>query len=229
MKFSRVIAAFLSGSIKGHFGQWGEDVLIRKLFDRKLSDGFYLDLGAYHPFTHSNTAYFWIKGWSGINVDANPYTIDLFNKTRPNDQNIWAAIIPHSEYEKGTREVSLLTSNISNSSAGVSTTGTVLQSVADQRGFTRKIKVPAKSISIITQECGLKKLDYLNIDVEGLDETVLTELDIERLAPHVISVEDYSIGSFDLFNSKISRIIDEQGYIFVARAGPTSIFQKNIF
>jgi len=110
MKFSRVIAAFLSGSIKGHFGQWGEDVLIRKLFDRKLSDGFYLDLGAYHPFTHSNTAYFWIKGWSGINVDANPYTIDLFNKTRPNDQNIWAAIIPLASLQRKQYYSPLLTS-----------------------------------------------------------------------------------------------------------------------
>lgn len=226
MKISRSISAFLSGSIKGHFGQWGEDVLVRKLFDRKLSNGFYLDLGAYHPFTHSNTAYFWMKGWSGVNVDANPNTINLFNKFRPSDKNIWAAIIPQSEYKNGTREVSLLIPEKYDSPTGVSATGTVVQSVANERGFSRKIKVPAKSISIILQENRIEKLDYLNMDIEGLDESILNELDLEGLEPHVISVEDYSIGSRDIFNSKISRMMDKLGYVFVGRAGPTSIFQK---
>lgn len=90
----KLTKTILSGSIKGHFGQWGEDILVRKLFPRKKSTGVYLDLGAYHPFKHSNTAFFWLKGWHGFNIDANPETIKIFKKTRPKDINIHSAAIP---------------------------------------------------------------------------------------------------------------------------------------
>lgn len=226
MKFSRFASAFLSGSVKGHFGQWGEDVIIRKIFNDKSFNGFYLDLGAYHPFTHSNTAYFWMKGWSGVNIDANPNTIDLFNKVRPNDKNIWAAIIPQFEYDNGVREVSLLIPDKFDSSSGISATGTVVESVAEGRGFAKKIKVPAKSVSTVILECGIENLDYLNIDIEGMDELILNELDLYKLSPRVISVEDYTNGGLALLNSNISRMMNELGYSLVGRAGPTSIFEK---
>ena len=66
-----MFSALFSGGIKGHFGQGAEDVLVRKLFPRTKKDGVYLDIGAYHPFKHSNTAWFWMKGWRGYNIDAN--------------------------------------------------------------------------------------------------------------------------------------------------------------
>jgi FkbM family methyltransferase len=226
MKLSRIASALMSGSIKGHFGQWGEDVLIRKIFDRKISKGCYLDLGAYHPFTHSNTAYFWMKGWSGINVDANPNTIDLFNKKRPNDQNIWAAVISESEYNEGVREASLLVSDKYDSPAGVAATGTIVHSVAEERGFSKRLKVPTKTISLILEKCQTEKLDYINIDIEGSDELILNELDLKKLAPQVVSIEDYSIGSAELCNSKITQKMNELGFTLAGRAGPTSIFKK---
>ena len=101
VNFFKLTAALFSGSIKGHFGQWGEDVFLRKIFPKNKNNGTYLDIGAYDPFMHSNTAYLWMKGWTGFNVDANPHTIQRFNKIRPNDKNIWTAIIPNSDYEKG--------------------------------------------------------------------------------------------------------------------------------
>ncbi len=54
-------SALLSGGIKGNFGQWAEDVKVRKLFPKIKKDGVFVDLGAYPPFFHSNTVYLWIK------------------------------------------------------------------------------------------------------------------------------------------------------------------------
>ena len=76
-------------------------LLIKKLFERKKKNGFYVDLGANHPFLHSNTAWFWLNGWSGINVDANQKSIAIFNKIRKNDINLNYAIIPSEQYKKG--------------------------------------------------------------------------------------------------------------------------------
>ena len=99
--FKRTVKTVLSRNVKGHFGQWGEDILVRKLFSKNKKNGIYLDIGAYHPFKHSNTAYLWMKGWNGINIDANRNSISIFNKIRPYDINIWSAVIPSSEIKGG--------------------------------------------------------------------------------------------------------------------------------
>ena len=43
-------------------------------------NGFYVDIGAFHPYRFSNTFYFYLRGWKGINVDATPNSMLLFEK-----------------------------------------------------------------------------------------------------------------------------------------------------
>ena len=51
--------------------------------------GKYVDIGCYHPIKYSNTALLYKKGWTGINIDLNKTSIDLFNFTRLRDKNIF--------------------------------------------------------------------------------------------------------------------------------------------
>ncbi len=222
----RLANALFSGSLKGHFGQWAEDVLIRKLFSKSKKDGIYLDIGAYHPFIHSNTAYFWMKGWRGFNIDANPNTIKLFAKYRPTDNNIWTAIVPSAEYESGTKQVSLLMPSKADHASGVVAAGTVVQSVGNERGFSSTQQVPATSIAALIRDKGIGQVDYLNIDIEGYDEVILSELDFTLINPEVVSVEDYSENFVHLVDSNITLLMKQRKYELVGRAGPTSIFIK---
>jgi Methyltransferase FkbM domain len=225
MDISKIVKAVFSGNAKGHFGQWAEDVLVRKLFDRKKKTGTYLDLGAFHPFQHSNTAFFWLKGWHGYNVDANPATIKLYEKTRPGDVNIWAAIIPEVDYQSGTRTIDLLLPSREHLPNGVSTTGTVNPHVGSDRNFKDKLPVPAKSIMSILSENGIKTVDYMNIDIEGYDEAIIKDIDFSTFRPTVISVEDYSDDLALIMESAISKTLFANGYKLVGRAGLTSIFK----
>jgi FkbM family methyltransferase len=223
---TKLASALFSGGIKGHFGQWAEDVLIRKLFDKSKRNGVYLDIGSYHPFTHSNTAYFWMKGWHGFNVDANPHTIKLFNKYRPTDTNIWTAIIPAVDYENGTRRVSLMLPSKADYSSGVAATGTVNNSVGNERGFSETQEVPATSVASLLENKNIKNIDYLNIDIEGYDEIILSEIDFSIITPTVVTVEDYSDNLEQLVNSRITNLMKGNGYALAGRAGPTSVFLK---
>jgi len=69
----------------------GEDTAI-EVFNKKKGRGFYVDIGAHHPIQRNNTNLLFQKGWEGINVDVNEFSIDLFNFLRPNDLNLLAAI-----------------------------------------------------------------------------------------------------------------------------------------
>ena len=70
---------------------WGEDVFVQKYF-KNLDKGFYVDVGAYHPYFWSNTHLLFKKNWEGINIDINPLSVELFNYVRPNDYNVNAAV-----------------------------------------------------------------------------------------------------------------------------------------
>ena len=61
-------------------------------FFKNKNNGTYLDIGCFHPYMYSNTCLLHKKGWSGINIDINQTSIDLFNIVRPNDTNICTAI-----------------------------------------------------------------------------------------------------------------------------------------
>ena len=78
------------------FSQDGEDIVIAELFNGK-SEGFYVDVGAHHPQRFSNTYYFYLKGWKGINIDAMPGSMKIFDDLRPNDINLEIPISDKSE------------------------------------------------------------------------------------------------------------------------------------
>ena len=56
----------------------GEDIAI-ELFNKKENQGLYVDIGAHHPIQRNNTHLLFKKGWEGINIDVNEFSIDLFN------------------------------------------------------------------------------------------------------------------------------------------------------
>jgi hypothetical protein len=63
-------------------------LILRRIFEHKQK-GFYVDVGAYHPFLFSNTYIFYLRGWRGINIDATPGSMKLFNKFRKAVLSIW--------------------------------------------------------------------------------------------------------------------------------------------
>lgn len=78
-RFFRGLAPFLTGGLffkKSYYSQDGEDIMIKKLFPK--SDGFYVDIGAHHPFRFSNSFLFYKMGWTGVCVDPLPSANLLF-------------------------------------------------------------------------------------------------------------------------------------------------------
>ena len=87
---------FLDQSSNYSYAQEGEDRILMRYFDGRKK-GFYLDVGAHHPKLYSNTYLFYNQGWNGINIDAMPGSMEIFNKQRSRDINIEAAISKNTE------------------------------------------------------------------------------------------------------------------------------------
>ena len=76
--FYKIFKLFKNKRKGNYFGEFGEDILINRFF-RKKNEGFYVDVGCYHPIEINNTYLLYKKNWKGINIDASKFSIDLFN------------------------------------------------------------------------------------------------------------------------------------------------------
>jgi hypothetical protein len=76
---------------RSSFSQFGEDLFLASRFAGKR-DGFYVDVGAFHPFNWSNTCLLYQRGWRGLNIEPDPEAIRLFERHRRRDLNVRTAV-----------------------------------------------------------------------------------------------------------------------------------------
>jgi len=221
MKLSRVFKFLRGGSIRVHFSQYGEDVILHKLFGRKFSTGFYVDVGAHHPFRQSNTAYLWLMGWRGINVDASKSSIKHFNRVRTSDLNIWSAVVGEAVAHENT-EIALY------SSQDIDLCATCDPSLASERGAHQTTMVPCTTLkNIINQHAArlTDKIELLTVDIEGFDEAAIDSISDWIILPKVICIEIYGNDVNEVLSSPACKLLGDHGYVLTARVGPTAVFE----
>jgi len=146
------------------WSQGGEDIgLLSALAG--ISNGRYVDVGAHHPSRFSVTRKLWSRGWSGVNIDANPKLIDAFQRERPSDINLWACVGKENNYilnvfeEPALSTVSLEWKN---------------KFIQENQRISHEIAVQGVSLENIFKEYFPGKYpDLLCIDAEGSDLDVL--------------------------------------------------------
>lgn len=209
-----------NGGIRIRFSQHGEDAILHKIIDKK--DGFYVDAGAYHPFRQSNTARLWCTGWNGVNIDANPNSIKIFNNVRRNDTNIWGAIVSHEEAEKGAT-VELSFSN------KIDLKGSISKELAAERNLSSKMNVPTVSLkNIVNEHATAHKGDFdlLNVDVEGMDYAAVSSISQWEKLPSVIAIETYGNGIRQILENDTTALLEGVGYKYIYQIGMTSVYSR---
>ncbi|MBP7565049.1 MAG: FkbM family methyltransferase [Burkholderiaceae bacterium] len=218
-KARRLFAALRHASIRAHFSQYGEDVHLHKHF-RQQREGFYVDVGAHHPFHLSNTASLWLKGWRGINVDASQKAVAMFDRLRPQDTNICAAIVD-ADTAAGSETVTFYFSK------DIDNCATCDPALARERGMQHSETVPCRSLmQILEQAHGLSggRVDLLNIDIEGLDEMAVADVSRWPLYPSVLMIEIYGQTVRDVLQSPANIALEAEGYRLLERIGHTAIY-----
>ena len=209
---------------KKSYSEWGEDLFILKYF-KNLNNGFYVDVGAYHPFFLSNTQLLFKKNWSGINIDINQTSIEIFKHARPNDYNVNVAVS-----NKNKKYINYYTKNMINM---LSTTliGSAKTAFLKNSFDTRKIKCFKLNHIISKTKFKNKKIDFLNIDTEKSEVDVLKSLDFSKYKPKLICVEihlkDKNHQSLPLKSHPTYLYLKRKKYKKVWNKGYSFIFSNN--
>ncbi len=206
--------------IKKYHSQHGEDKEIGKFFEKK-PQGYYFDIGCFHPIRYSNTFYLFKKGWSGTNIDVNQTSIDLFNIARPNDKNICAAISDVSnEVDFFEDDILGPVNTIENKMYKKS------KGIFFKKGIVKKIKT-SKIFDIISESILHKKTDFLNIDAEGSDFKIIKQINLKKSNISLVAIEthDPNGNKLDDFNN-ISNYFENNQYFVHKKIGPTTLYIK---
>ena len=201
-----------------HFGQFGEDLSIARLFNGEV-EGFYVDVGCYHPVKHSNTFRLYKAGWRGINIDVDSIKVELFQTARPHDINVVTAI--------GNQ-----TGTTTYHSKGIYSLKSTLSAEFAGNSSTYKLKTtPIDTLDNVIGKTKFKfcPIDFLSVDAEGYDLEVLKSLNFEIYRPRLVAVESQERFFTKIVDSDLYRFLDCKGYSLVGWCGLTLLLASTEF
>lgn len=204
------------------YSQEGEDMILKEIFHN--NKGFFVDVGSNHPLRYSNTNYFYKKGWHGINIDAMPGSMEIFNHIRQRDLNLEVAISDTKEVMKFYvfKETAV---------------NTFSKNLAEERiklnifGYLYSCDIQTESLSEVLKKHlpENQKIDFLTVDVEGFDLNVLKSNNWEKYRPLVILIEDIEFSFEKCSESNVYVFLKQQGYKIIAKTINTLIFVEESY
>ncbi|MFN7398560.1 MAG: FkbM family methyltransferase [Sandaracinobacter sp.] len=199
------------------WSQEGEDRLLLRFFEPQAS-GFYVDVGAHHPYRFSNTALLHRLGWRGLNIDAMPGSMKAFKRARPHDINLEIGIAK----ERGTAQFHVFNEKALNTFDPETAR---LHSRGSWR-VERIIDVQLLPLAeVLDRELAPgQTIDLLTVDAEGRDLQVLESNDWSRWRPRAILAE--SLGSVldGLTGDPVARFLQSKGYRSFAKLVNTVMY-----
>ena len=196
-------------------------MVLARIFETRAR-GFYVDVGAHHPQRFSNTYFFYLRGWRGINIDAAPGSMKPFEAARPGDINLEIPISDSRQvltyYAFNEPALNSFSREVAAERDGLGTYRIVSETQLETRTLA---EVLGEHVAPGTE------IDFMSVDVEGLDYQVLKSNDWSRFRPRVVLVEDLNVASLDgVGESPSARLLRDVGYRATAKTFYTLFFTR---
>lgn len=214
---------FFNPHCRKSFSQCGEDLITKHIFDSLgILYPTYIDIGAHHPYQHSNTAMFNMLGSKGINIEPDPVLFSKFPEARPNDVNLNVGI-SNIESELEFFVMSNKTLNTFSREKAEDYQNNQGVPIAETK------KIPVTTIEKIIEKHGKGNFwDFMSLDVEGFEMSILQSIDWEKNSPKVICCETITFSNSGQ-GKKEQEILDficSKGYMIYADTFINTIFVK---
>lgn len=213
---------FIDGFTTKIYSQEGEDIILSEFFPGQTY-GFYVDIGAHHPMRFSNTYMFYKRGWRGINIDAMPGSMKAFNRKRFRDINLEMGV----SGKEGEMTYYMFDDFALN---GFSKDLSKDRDKNSNFEILKERKIKTYPLSKILDEYlpENQKIDFMSIDVEGLDLMVLKSNNWGKYLPSYILVESIGDDIESIIKNPIYLFLKKKQYTIVAKTYRTLIFKKTV-
>jgi FkbM family methyltransferase len=214
-----------------YYSENGEDIILLSYFEDKPASykGFYVDIGAHHPIRLSNTQLFYELGWDGVNIDANPGSMRVFNIIRKRDINLESGVsdghgaLDFYVYGAGSN---------GNTFDKMTVERRNNMGVGDVKQIIRVNVEPINDILEKHLPKG-KHIDFITIDVEGFETRILQSFDFKKYAPDFFLLEDLGFTGItrrdfiEYQTTPVYKLLRDKGYVVLAKSMRTVIWGKD--
>jgi FkbM family methyltransferase len=208
---------FDSYAVKTH-SQEGEDLILRRIFADQAR-GFYVDIGAHHPRRFSNTHEFYLRGWSGINIDPSSEAVRALVRERKRDTNLQLGVAeqPQTLVYHMFDEPALNTFDAELAQWRARNTPYKLIG-------TRDVAVERLDSILRKHLPAGQKIDFMSVDVEGLDLPVLRSNDWTSFRPTCVLAEALGTSLEEVMRSDVYEFMRANRYRLFSKLYNTLVF-----
>ena len=199
---------------QGYTSQSGQDKWVSETLLRTLRGGVFVDIGANDGVTFSNTL--WLErqlGWTGLAIEPNP---DVFARLTANRRcTVINACVSGTTGRQQFQAVAgygeMLSGLIDNYDPRHQER--INEELREKGGTIQQFEVDCYTLSDILSNNGIESVDYLSIDVEGAELSILQSIDLHRYRIRVIGVEN------NYQDYRIPQLLTHNGYAFHSVVG----------
>lgn len=178
--------------------------------------GVFVEAGANDGYRKSNTYYLErFRGWSGVLIEPIPALADQCRRHRPCSRVYQCALVG---CDHPTSEVVMTFADMLSE---VVIDGRPPALSVPEWYEPYEVKVPACTLSDVLADAGMSHVDFLSLDVQGLEAAALTGLDFERWAPSIMLVEIVD----DAAQQAVETVLGAR-YERVARVSPHDVLYR---
>lgn len=213
-----------------YHSQFEQDKFLEENVFKKYKYGVFVDVGAHDGLQLNNTVFFEKKySWRGYNIEPIKDVYDSLVKNRPECTNINCAVS-----DKDGNEEFILNKGYTEMISGLKKT---FDPRHEQRlnnelkrfgGSSEVINVQTKRFDTLCAEYNIKYINYLSIDVEGSEFSVIKSIDFDKVFIDVIgfenNYEDVSIPIVEYLLNKDFSILIKSSDVFMINN--KSMFKK---
>jgi FkbM family methyltransferase len=200
----------MQGMAKGKesYSQNREDLLLAKIFSAK-EYGVCVEVGAFDGVSFSNSLLLEQRGWDCILVEPNPHLCEQIRKNRPSAKLFACAA-------SDLRGTAVLNFGMEADLYGtIEGGGLPLDRLRIESSGLKTVNVETRTLDDILQEAGHASIDFLSIDVEGHELSVLRGFDIGNWKPRIAILENNALRE----DPAVRQIMSQAGYRQVFQTG----------
>ena len=189
-----------------YYSQFGQDKFIYENVLNKKSRGFFLDIGASDPIDQNNTYFFERLGWKGIAVEPRKVDYDRFVSERScicenvaiTDKHETRKFLQIHGYAKGLSGIL--------EGYDLSHIRRIFRDIEMFGGGAELIDMECMPISHLLMSHSVTEVDYMSLDVEGMELPILKTIDFDLVSIKCITVEN------NYNNIEIPNFLTSKGY-----------------
>ncbi|XP_018010984.1 protein Star-like isoform X2 [Hyalella azteca] len=197
---------YLDNPRQKFYSQHGQDKHVKEIF-RDMKGGFFFEVGALTGESLSNTLYLERElGWTGVLMEPTPVSYHVLKSKNRRAHIMRACLVPDTSYREPVFDI------------GREAWGNTL---VDAEKTSKSVRVPCYPFYSILAALGNPVVDYMSLDVEGVELKVLKSIPWDDVKIRVITIEIFLLPEGP---EALRVFMEEKGFKFIKQLDQDYLF-----